>query len=246
MTAPDHGVDLLLRRATDNLRPDVARLVAGGITRGRTRQRRARIGTAVAAVAVFGVIGAAAAVVPQLGSAGRETTTPGYASDSPTPTAAETPLPTAVFPPLTVAAADMPAFVDQILGTTLASAALVEPPFGVKDEPRNRTVHFRYNGMLASIIIEPAPTTRMTCEVSTVCQVDSESMLKAVGPTTADGVTSQGVEARRYGYVVSVLSYNAALGKDSPALSSEPPLSLDQLLLIAGSDVWFTGLPASG
>ena len=68
MTAPDHGVDLLLRRATDDLHPDVDLLVAGGITRGRSRQRRARIGTAVAAVGVFGVIGAAAAVVPRLGN----------------------------------------------------------------------------------------------------------------------------------------------------------------------------------
>lgn len=85
MTAPDHGVDLLLRRATDDLRPDVDQLVAGGITRGRTRQRRARIGTAVAAVAVFGVIGAAAAVVPH-GSAPDSARDPGFASDSPTPT----------------------------------------------------------------------------------------------------------------------------------------------------------------
>lgn len=68
MTLPNRGVDLLLRRATADLRPDIDQLVAGGLARGRTRQRRARIGTAVATVAVFGVIGAGAAVVPHLGS----------------------------------------------------------------------------------------------------------------------------------------------------------------------------------
>lgn len=65
MTHPDHGVDLLLRRAAADLAlPDVDRLVAGGVSRGRTRRRRARIGTTLASVAVVGLV---AAVAPRLG-----------------------------------------------------------------------------------------------------------------------------------------------------------------------------------
>ena len=67
MTHPDHGVDLLLRRTADDLAlPDVDRLVAGGVSRGRARRRRARIGTTLASVAVIGVVGA---LVPHLGGA---------------------------------------------------------------------------------------------------------------------------------------------------------------------------------
>ena len=65
MSPHDSGVTELLRRASDDLAPDVDRLVSGGITRGRTRQRRARIGTTVASLAVIGVVGVLAAVVPR-------------------------------------------------------------------------------------------------------------------------------------------------------------------------------------
>ena len=65
MTTPDHGVDLLLRQTAQDLAlPDVDRLVAGGVTRGRTRRRRARVGTTFASVASRR---RAALVVPQLG-----------------------------------------------------------------------------------------------------------------------------------------------------------------------------------
>ena len=62
----DSGVTELLHRASDDLTPDVDRLVSGGIARGRTRQRRARIGTTVASLAVIGVVGGLAVVVPRL------------------------------------------------------------------------------------------------------------------------------------------------------------------------------------
>ena len=65
MSPHDSGVTELLRRASDDLAPDVDRLVSGGITRGRSRQRRARIGTTVASLAVIGVVGVLAAVVPR-------------------------------------------------------------------------------------------------------------------------------------------------------------------------------------
>lgn len=241
MTTHDHGVDLLLRRATDDLRPDVDQLVAGGITRGRTRRRRARIGTAVAAFAVFGVIGAAAAVVPQLGS-DPDGAASGFASESPTPIKLEVPPPvrTPIDAELLVPAADIPATVDELLGTSLATGALVEPPYGVKNEARDKVVHFRYDGMLTSVVIEVWPSPQETCEGSVTCVVRPDGTWQNHWVGTADGVTSQGATVYRHGYAVSVLSYNAADGKESPQHAPLPPLSVDQLLQIAGSDVWFS------
>jgi hypothetical protein len=240
MTTPDHGVDLLLRRATDDLRPDVHHLVAGGIARGRTRRRRAQIGTAVAAFAVFGVIGAAAAVVPQLDSA-PDGAASAYASESPPPIKLPVPAPvrTPVDAELAVPAADVPATVNQLLGTALADGPLLEPPYGVTDEPRDKIVHFRYDGMLTSVVIEVWPSPQETCEGSETCVELEDGSWQNHWAGTADGVTSQGATIYRHGYSISVLSYNAADGKESPQLAPSPPLSVDQLLQIAGSDVWF-------
>ena len=66
MSQHEPGVTELLRRASDDLAPDIDRLVSGAITRGRSRQRRTRIGTTVASLAVIGVVGGLAAVVPRL------------------------------------------------------------------------------------------------------------------------------------------------------------------------------------
>ena len=80
MSPSSDGVTELLRRASDDLAPDVDRLVSGGITRGRSRQRRARIGTTVASLAVIGVVGGLAVVVPQIGGAD-SARDPGIATD---------------------------------------------------------------------------------------------------------------------------------------------------------------------
>ena len=58
--------------------------------------------------------------------------------------------------------------------------------------------------------------------------------------TTADQVTAR--EASYWpgnGYVVSVLSYNAVDGKDVAPIMAKPPLSMDQLIAVATSDLWF-------
>ena len=63
----------LLDAATDNLRPDVDRIVAGSVVRGRALRRRARVGTTLAAAAVVGVTGLAASLLPAGGGgSGRE------------------------------------------------------------------------------------------------------------------------------------------------------------------------------
>lgn len=236
MTLPDSGVDLLLRRATDDLRPDVDRLVAAGITRGRTRQRRVRIGTAVAAVAVFGVIGAGAAVVPQLGPGPDSASDPiqPATSTTPTPTAAATTLAPAT---LSVVAADIPEIVDTILATDLAAAG---DPDETGGDERSRTSSFLYAGMLTTVTIEKGSSTIAQCSEVACVELSDGSTFLEWGPTVGDGVTAQGVTWWRRGYQVSAISYNAAEGKESPPLASEPPLSLLQLRVLAGTDVWFS------
>lgn len=237
MTAPDHGVDLLLRAATDHLRPDVDHLVAGGISRGRSRRRRARIGTAVAAVVVCGVIGAAAAVVPQLGSpdAARD---PGYASNSPTPTV----VPLEPAQGLAVRAAQIPRTVDLILANGATTAI---GPSERRGDEGSQTAHFAVAGMLTTVAIRKGSPTIAECSERACEELPDGTTRLEWGPTTADGVTAQGVTWWRRGYEVSVLSYNAARGKDSPPIAPDPALDKVELRLVAGSDAWFSGLPAS-
>lgn len=259
MTAPDHGVDLLLRRATDDLRPDVDHLVAGGITRGRTRQRRARIGTAVAAVAVFGVIGAAAAVVPQLGNpdAARQTD---IASD--TTTTPPVPVedeqaekqtlrelrnrPAPMTAALAVKAADFAQTIASLAPGHEVTQPLVEAPYPLVDEAEEQIAHVRVDGMLATLsIMRSSAAIEFECQQGAelgnrICtQLADGAWQLTWGPDTADQVTAQGVTVWRHGFAVSVLAYNAAEGKDVAPIRPDPVLSLDELTAIAISDVWF-------
>jgi hypothetical protein len=52
-------------------------------------------------------------------------------------------------------------------------------------------------------------------------------------------VTAQGVSVWRGDSEVSTLSCNAAEGKDVTPLMAQPPLSLEELAAVAGSDAWF-------
>ena len=263
MTAPDHGVDLLLRRATDDLHPDVDLLVAGGITRGRSRQRRARIGTAVAAVAVFGVIGAAAAVVPQRGNpdAARQTD---LASDT-TTTSTTPPVPVEdkraerqtlrelrnrpapMTAALAVNAADFAQTIASLAPGHEVTQPLVEAPYPLVDEAEEQIAHFRVDGMLATLsIMRSSAAIEFECQQGAelgnrICtQLADGAWQLTWGPDTADQVTAQGVSVWRHGFAVSVLAYNAAGGKDVAPLQTDPALSLAELTAIATSDVWFT------
>ncbi|MDR7253356.1 hypothetical protein J2X46_002341 [Nocardioides sp. BE266] len=247
MTAHDTGVTELLRQASDGLTPDVDRLVSGGISRGRSRQRRARIGTTVASLAVIGVVGGLAAVVPHLGGAD-SAPGPGIATDG--ATAIETPT---VAPPLPAATeralaafstADVIATVNQIVGTALAADP--RPTDTVVDDPDEKVVYFPYGGMESAVgmgfnhLPSVARCNEMNSHLGGSCTGLADGTVQLTwGPTLADGVTCQGVSAYRYGYVVWANSCNAAAGKDSPPLAAEPPLSLDELAAIATSEVWF-------
>ena len=258
----------LLDRATTGLAPDVDRLVAGGIARGRRTQRRRRAGATLAAVAVFGVIGAAASLVPH--PDGRSGSTP-VADDTGTPTATATPseapsasasvslppqttsstaMPTS--PPagtttdrVTVTARQVPGTFEQLLGRSDAGPLRLDPPYGAASGPDRLVAHFSWQGTLTSFLIERFDgDARQACQQSAgpgdTCTTDAagDPML-LWGPDTGDGVSTQGSTVWRDGFAVSVLSYNAAEGKGSPALTKYPPISMDDLSMLAASDVWF-------
>ncbi len=101
-------------------------------------------------------------------------------------------------------------------------------------------MHFLYNEMLTRISIEAFPGALEACEGSATCAVREDGSLQnSLRPTTADGVTSVGATVFRHGYAITVLSYNAAEDKESTQFAPAPPL-IDQLLQVAGSDVWFS------
>ena len=234
----------LLHEATTGLEPDVDRLVAGGVARGRTLRRRRRVGTALAAAAVVGVLGAAASLVPTLGDRGQQeapvATDPTGSTGSPSPGPEDDPLEVAV------SAEDVPGAVEELLGRQGAGPLRRDPPYGAVSRPRELIAHFSWQETLASLVIEPfSGKGRSACESAASgptyrCVSDSAGdPLLLWGPTTGDGVAAQGATVWRAGFQVSVLSYNAAEGKGSPTLFAEPPLTMDDLTLLAASDRWF-------
>lgn len=255
MTEPDSGVDQLFRQATDRLQPDVDRLVAGGLDRGRARRRRHLAGTAVAAVATLGVLGAGA-VVPQLGQdVGPDVqvaTDGGTPTPTPTPTPTETPEPTPPAPTTshlsesgqpTVSAADIPRLVGELVPGHQVSGPLMNPPYGVSDQGSEKIVHFRVDGMLTAVVITRASASLgYDCaDESTVdCRTLADgTVVQVAEPTTGDQVTMQGVIAIGDTWMVDVMSYNAAEGKEVVPVQPEPALGEEDLVALASSDAWF-------
>ncbi|GAW52023.1 MULTISPECIES: hypothetical protein [unclassified Nocardioides] len=243
----DHEITALLERAGSGLRPEVAELVAGGAARGRTKLRRRRAGTAFAAVAVVGVVGAGL-VATQLHQRPGDSTVTDPAG---APSGTVTPKPTAAgerdAPPAPDAALALgPDGIRDQLAAMLPGEVgpiLREPPYSVVSGRYDRVLHFRYQGTLATFVIAPARSMASCQEQSGPdgsCTVVDGMETLVWGPTTADRVTAQGVAVWRHGYIVSVLSYNAAEGKDVAPLTAEPPLSLAMLTDIAMSDAWYS------
>lgn len=247
MTAPDSGVDQLVQQATEHLHPDVDRLVAGALDRGRARRRRHLAGTAVAVVATFGVLGAGAAAVPQLG---RDT-----AGDLPvatgggTPTSTPSPTPA---PPTshlsepgqpTVAAADIPRRVDELVHGHQVGGPLTHHPYQLVDAGSEKIVHFRVDGMLTTVVITRASASLAhdCADESTVeCRTLADgAVVQVAEPTTHDQVTMRSVLAIGETWMVDVMSYNATDGKDVAPVQPEPALAEEELVALASSDAWF-------
>lgn len=256
MNTPDSGVGRIFQRATDHLQPDVDRLVAGGLDRGRARRRRGHLaGTAVAVVATFGVIGAGAAVLPQLGpdaatdipvAAGGGTPTPTPApTPSPSPTPTRSPDSSHLSEPglPTVAAADIPRRLGELVHGHQVGGPLTHHPYPLVDADSEKTVHFLVDGMLTTVVISRASASLAydCADESTVeCSTPADgAVVQVAKPTTNDQVTMQSVLAIGETWMVDVLSYNAADGKDVAPIQPEPALSEDELVKLATSEAWF-------
>jgi hypothetical protein len=263
MTAPDHGshgLDLLLRRTADDLAlPDVDRLVAGGVARGRrTRRRRVRLGTAIAALSVAGVAGAGALVGPwpaaeaPQASFAEDTASP---TPTPAPTSSESPTPapsagtvTLTAPgPLALRAQQIPGLVADLFPGTIGAAP--ERSGGIMDAGADTQIaHFLWNGTLMSVgALRGQMSAEAMCasaDPGTVCtdRPDGSTLLTWAqkGPALDGGVTGRGVSLFvGGGWEIFAISYNAADGKDSPVLAPEPPLTHADLERVVSSERWF-------
>ena len=254
----DRMASRLLQHATTDLTPDVDRLVSHGISRGRGLRRRRRVGTSLAAAAVIGVIGIAASVGPDLVGGNATAPGPGFAQQTtstpeppaPKETAPSTTQPLPIDAALAVPAAQVPATFDELLADGTPGEILKNDSLPFLDKPQHQIVHFLWEGTITTFSIERADSLA-TCEelVDPVNQANGEPGGECVfidgletlsyGPDTYDGVTSQGTMVWQHGYIVSALSYNALEGKDVEPVSEQPPISLDDLIAVASSQVWF-------
>jgi hypothetical protein len=163
----------------------------------------------------------------------------------PEPAAAPTaPAPDDAATRITTAPREVPGTVARILDRQGAGPLRTDPAESSYGDARQLTAHFSWQGTLASVIIEAAGSDPQgACAAGgpgTTCTTDSAGdPVLTWGPTGSDQVTGQGVTVWRRGYAVSVLSYNAADGKDVAPLMAAPPLSIDDLTRVAEDDAWF-------
>jgi hypothetical protein len=237
----------LLQRATRDLTPDVQGLVAGGLRRGRVRQRRRRTATAVVtgAVAVLVTVGGF-----QLLSADG-TTSRGIAPADPARPSAST----HSTRPEAAAKAEL-AVTTQQVPTTFAS---LEPGQVSRPSPKSGpdaapVVDFTWEGFAVRVGLTPddyvngrsiADPVRRCAEDAggkpcrsgpdgTVVSTSSFTNPAADGGTKVRSVTV----FRPDGWDVLVMAYNGP-AKEGPVTADEPPFDLPQLKRIASSDVWF-------
>ena len=264
MSPHDSGVTELLRRASDDLTPDVDRLVRGGITRGRSRQRRARIGTTVASLAVIGVVGALAAVVPQLDGAD-SARDPGIATEGPSATEAPSPTPTPDpdrAPPADelrtlVSPQDM---ADTLMTLTGASRVdTVTADESAPDRPRlyyatvdgaqvSFSIRWYNNPLLVEDGAQPlAPS--FLCEPNpdqdcTTLPDGSRLLRENDSPSAGTGVPETFLErsvalATYDGWQISVIARNTTDEKQGEVVADEPVLTIEELEALATTDAWY-------
>ena len=245
----EHQVTELLERATTDLQPDPG-LVAAGVAAGRRRRRRHLVGTAAATVAVLGLAGTGLTVALSGDDAdgARGVDVSGSSGQQRTPT----PAPAAVEPwKLAVTAEQVPATFASVVPGTITTLPNKEM------DDANPIVDFLWNGYAVRVGVVsdsyvtgervPDPKERCELEISvgqpcTPGQVPGsyEQTMTWTGPKDDGRVTVRTL--RLYfaeGWDLTVMEANAADYKDSPVLSPDVPLTLDQLREVAYSAAWF-------
>ncbi len=258
MPTEDTGVTELLRRGSDGLTPDVDRLVSGGITRGRARQRRARIGTAVASLAVIGVIGTLAAVVPHLGDPDSTGSEVADRRDQVTTRAADPDRapPADQLRPL-VSPQQMSDTLREMTGATDVRA--VEVDESGQDRPRlyyatveGAQVSFRirwYNNPLVvedggaplapSHVCDPAPDVDCTT-LDDGSRLLRQEAYASGGAGVPDSFQERTVTlATADGWQIDVIARNTTDEKQGDVVADSPVLTLEQLQALATTDAWY-------
>jgi hypothetical protein len=258
MPIDDTGVTGLLRRASDDLTPDVHRLVSGGIARGRARQRRTRIGTTVASLAVIGVVGALAAVVPQLDDRGsvRGTDVAGgggaIATQAPDP---DRPPTAADLRPL-VAREEMADAIKLMIGAdevrTLdadqsgqdrarlyrATVLQVEVSFRIRWYNNPLVVEDGGQPLAPSHICEPSPGVDCTTlpDGSRLLREDVEPFVSGslISPTERSLTL-----ATADGWQIDVVAPNTGRDDGADVTWNDPVLTMDEMEALATSDAWY-------
>jgi hypothetical protein len=269
MSDSERELSVLLREATSSLTPDVPGLVGGAVARGQRQVRRRRTGTTLAAVAVVGIVGGMAGPLTTGTDAGSgdedsiAATTPSAAT-GPTDSGGQTAAPQRK---LTVAAAEIPDTFARIFPGEITELPQKESDVPVVDFRWNGfavRVGFTTAQQEAGTSIDPrsgqpvpgsAPTEPGTpmerCLRSAPLREDGSTAPCRRGPggsvvSTLHRFPSGGGVTMNWawvyttdGWTIGISAANATAGKDGTVLAPHPPLTPQQLLQAATSDLWF-------
>lgn len=259
----EHELTELLERDTAGLSPDVARLVDGGVARGRRSLRRARVGTALGAAAVLGVVGVGAAVVlPGDGPGRTGDTRAGDTSVAAGRSAPAGPLRAPLTEPhrvdsdgngrrdteVTADLRPMEAIhtdIQAMLGS--GASDLLHGRRGPKMMGEDWSWFFRYDGAEAQVSVHPVgrgctpPGEQIAHQ--TGCLATNGVECRTAGPWSSrgDGQRGQTAVAYQQGYEIMVISKNersTATG-ETTQVADLPTIPLETLVEIATSDIWF-------
>jgi len=249
----------LLEQGSRLCEPDVEALVVGGARRGRRSMRRQRVGTAsVAAVAtaaaVTGVLllpgGGSTATDPQLDVAAS-----GTATTSAAPSSAVRIVQTPDNGPVEVTAelraiAAIHADIQSALGAG-ASDLLQGPahPMTTLDGD-DLSWFFRFDDAEANVSVTPfpggcGPTQEKPAHTTGCMKAPDGVVYRTSGPWTTDGPgqRQETVVAWQHGFQVMLISTNVHQDYTDAGtrtvVTAEPTISLDRLVSLATSDIWF-------
>ncbi len=245
----------LMRRATDDLRPDTTGIVARGIRRGTTLRRRRTAGLALAAAGAIVVTGTVAVAAQRIGPGdpAGEAPVAGFTTHSPTvrptPTPTAKPTATTLHPALRTLAALLPP------GSVSAGRTWSAGPGHLGGR---LTYDDGHGATEVSVMLDRAGPLLRQCKTETggtcverpdgsVLVYEREVPLTETHKDPQNGTRTQsptGIVAtwvylhRKDGLLVGMSSYNALGEKDAAITRAKPPFTVEQLTAIAANKRW--------